>query len=296
VANVRQQIPQLAKTATKTLQADCQRLFTSLSGQVMDFLIKAYWYQAEAARDHVKVSDAQVLKAFTTAKNQQFTTNAQYQAFLTQTGQTQQDILFRFRINQIFTKLLAKQNTAVTNAQIQKYYNSHLSQFGTPEARDLRIILTKTAAQASDAKAAISHGKSWAKVVKQYSIDTQTKATGGLLTGVIKGQQDQALDAAAFSAAQGVLVGPIKGPFGYYVFEVVKIHPATQQTLAQATSVIRSTLAQQAQNSASSALDNLAKKHWLSLTKCASAYKMVDCSGYKAPKTTTTPGLTTRTG
>ena len=49
IAQVRKQIPTLAKTTDKQLKTDCNQLFTSLGSQVMDFLIKSYWYQAEAA-------------------------------------------------------------------------------------------------------------------------------------------------------------------------------------------------------------------------------------------------------
>ena len=43
------------------------------------------------------------------------------------------------------------------------------------------------------------------------------------------------------------------------------------------------------------AVDNAAKQQWLAKTKCRTAYAMADCSGYKAPKTstTTTPGAAT---
>jgi foldase protein PrsA len=217
------------------------------------------------------------------AKGQQFQTAAQYQAFLTSTGQTQQDILYRFRINQIYTKLLAKQNTTVTQAQIQAYYNSHKSQFGTPQTRDIRIVLTKTSAAADAAKAALQHGQSWATVAKKYSTDSATKNSGGLLLGVIKGQQDAALDKLAFSASQGQLLGPVKGQFGYYLAEVVKIHPASQQSLAKATPLIKQTLTGQRQNTAQTRVDSAAKKAWLSKTTCRSQYSMADCSGYKAP-------------
>ncbi len=46
IAQVKAEIPSLAKTADKTLKADCGRVFTSLSSTVLDYLIKAYWYQA----------------------------------------------------------------------------------------------------------------------------------------------------------------------------------------------------------------------------------------------------------
>ena len=183
IAQVRKQVPTLAKTADKQLQADCKQLFTSLSSQVMDFLIKGYWYQAQAAKLGIKVTDAQVQKAFNAAKNQQFQTPAQFQSFLSQTGQTQADILFRFRINQLFQKLIARHTTKVTPAVIQQYYQAHLSQFGTPETRDIRIVLTKTKAQADAAKAALASGQSWdggrQEVLDRPDLEEQRRAAQG---------------------------------------------------------------------------------------------------------------------
>jgi foldase protein PrsA len=298
VANVKKQIPQLASTPAKQLKTDCSQLFTSLSSQVMDFLIKAYWYQGEAHNQHINISDKQVQQAFNTAKQAQFPTTAQFQSFLSQTGQTLDDILFRFRINQVYTKLLSKHSTgSVTQAQIEQYYNAHKSQFGSASTRDIRIVLTKDQATANKAKQALQSGQSWAAVAKQYSIDPTTKNAGGLLKNVKQGQQDAALDQAAFSAPANQLQGPVKGQFGYYVLEVTAIHPGTQQSLAQATPQIRQTLTAQQQTNAQSAVDSKAKKDWQSKTECSKAYAMADCKGYKAPKTSTsttgTPGAST---
>ena len=287
IAQVRSQVPSLAKTATKTIKADCKQLFNSLSSQVLDFLIKGYWYQAEAAKLGIKVSNAQVQKAFNTAKAQQFQTPAQFQTFLSQTGQTIQDILFRFRINQIFMKLIARHQIKVTPATIKQYYDTHLTQFGTPQSRNIRIILTKTLAQANVAKKALESGQSWNVVAKKYSTDPTSKNNGGLLPNVTKGQEDPALDQAAFTASINKIGGPVKGQFGYYVYEVTKITKATQQSLAQATPLITQTLNGQNQTSAQSALDKQVKSAWLSQTNCRSDYSMADCKGYKAPKVPT---------
>jgi foldase protein PrsA len=128
-------------------------------------------------------------------------------------------------------------------------------------------------------------------VAKRYSIDPTTKNTGGLLTHQTNGQADPALDKAAFAAPQGKLLGPVKGQFGYYVFEVTKISAATQQTLAQATPLIRQTLVGAQQTNAQTALTKLLRKHWLGKTSCRAAYQTtVYCPGYKAPRTPTTPG------
>jgi foldase protein PrsA len=298
IANVKQAVPTLAKQSDKTLRSDCQQLFSSLSSQVMDFLIKAYWYQADAARQGLKVTDAQVQKAYNQAKQQAYPTASAFNTFLSQTGFTVPDLMFRFRVSQLFQKLAAKHTTKITPATIQAYYNSHKSQFGKPQTRDIRIVLTKTQAQAQAAKQALSKGQSWTVVAKKYSTDPQTKNKGGQLTGVTKGQEDKALDSAAFAAKTNKIYGPVKGQFGYYVFEVTKITKAMQQSLTQASALIQQTLTGQQQTKAQTAVDSVAKSQWLAKTKCRSQYAMADCSGYKAPKTstTTTPGATTTPG
>jgi len=287
MADARKDIPSLAKTPAKTLKTDCSQLFTTLSGQVMDFLIKAYWYQADAHKLGINITDAQVNKALATAKKSQFSTDAQFQTFLKTSGQTVQDILFRVRVNQIFQKLSARHPSKVTPAAIAAYYNAHKSQFGSPESRNMDIVLTKTAADAAKAKAAIQSGQAWKDVAKKYSIDP-SKSTGGALNGVTAGQQDSSLSKAAFAAPANQLVGPVKSQFGYYLIRVTKINPATQRTLAQSEALIKQTLTSQLTTQAQTAVDNHAKGDWLKKTSCKKLYAMADCSGYKAPKTSST--------
>ncbi len=295
IAQARQQIPTLAKTPAAQLKKDCNQLFQSLSSKVMEFLITSYWYQAEAAKQHISVSDAQVQKLFNSEKSQQFKSNVQFQGFLTQSGQTLQDILYRVRVSELVKRLRAKHPASVTPAAIQTYYQSHTSQFGTPETRNIRIIRTNNAKTAAAAKQALSKGQSWAAVAKKYSVDTATKNQGGQLNGVTKGQEEKALDTAAFAAPVNKVFGPIHGTFGYYVFEVTGIKKSTQQTLAQATPLIKQILQGDAQTSAQTAVDKQVKQNWLSKTKCRSTYAMADCAGYKPPKTTatTTPAPST---
>jgi parvulin-like peptidyl-prolyl isomerase len=295
IKQVRKQIPSLAKTTDKALKGDCGQLFTSLNSTVMDFLIKAYWYQAEAHRLHVKLTQKQINQSFQQAKSQSFKTTAAFQAFLSQTGQTMQDILYRVKVNTLLTKLESRHATPVNATTIGQYYKNHASQFGTPETRDLRVVRTKTASAANAARAALQRGASWATVAKQYSIDTATKNTGGYLKGVTKGEEEAALNTPAFSASVNKLEGPIHGTFGYYVFEVAVIHPAKMQTLAQATPLIRQLLTNQNQQTEMTAVNNAAKKHWGAQTLCRSTYSMNDCHGYKAPKATTPTATPTTT-
>lgn len=300
IAAARKSIPAVAKQSDKQLRSECSQLFTSLSSQVMQLLIRSYWYQAQAAAAHIKVTDAQVQNRFDQIKKQQFPTAAAFQALLKQTGETLQDILYQVRVSLTLQRLIKLHATKVTPAAIQAYYNSHKSSFGSPESRNLRIVLAKTQGDARAAKRALDSGQSWSAVAKKYSTDASTKNHGGLLVSVTKSQQDAALDSAAFSAPTGKVLGPVKAQLasGYYVFEVTKIKASTQQSLAQATPQIQQLLTRQGQSSAQRAVDSQARKKWQSKTTCRKAYAISDCAGYKAPRSssTTTAPSTSSTG
>src|SRR5579859_5029081 len=72
ISQVRKQVPTLKKVPDKQLRATCGQLFKSLSGQVLDFLIRSYWFQALAAKEHVTVTNAEVQKAVNADKQRQF--------------------------------------------------------------------------------------------------------------------------------------------------------------------------------------------------------------------------------
>ncbi len=289
VTQARTEIPSVATDSTKTLQQDCSRLFDSLKTQALGQLISSYWQQAEAAKQHITVSNAEVQTTFERDRTRSYPTPQLFNSFLQQSGYTVQDLTFLVRIQLLYQKLVAKHTKSVTNAQIAAYYASHLSQFGTAQSRNLRIVLTKTRSQAVAAKKALASGQSWNTVAKRYSIDPATKDHGGVLDNVSEGQTDQALQAVAFSAPLNHVLGPIQGQFGYYVVEVTKIVRGTQKSIAQATPQIRQTLSSQAQSAAQNAVNAQAQKDWLSQTHCRSAYAIASyCSGYKAPKSSTT--------
>ena len=58
-------------------------------------------------------------------------------------------------------------------------------------------------------------------------------------------EQRKSLDEGVFSAEKGQVIGPVKTQFGYYVFEVTKVTPATQQSLEEAKTTIRETVKSQ---------------------------------------------------
>jgi foldase protein PrsA len=277
------------------LKSQCKQEYDGLRDQVMQFLISAQWIQGEADDQGIKISNADVQKKFQQTKKQSFPKESDYQKFLKQSGMNQDDILFRVKLDALSSKIrdkVTKGTTKVTDAQITTYYNKNKKRFAQPERRDLRIVLTKTKAQAEAAKKALESGQSWKAVAKKYSTDQSTKNNGGQLLAVTKGQQDRTFENAAFKAPKSKVLGPVKTQFGYYVFEVSKVTPASQQSLAQAKSTIKQLLASQNQQKA---LNNFVKdfqKKWKDRTNCRKGFITQDCSNAPKPKktNTTAPG------
>ena len=273
-------------------KAQCQQQYQGLRDQVMQFLISSDWIQGESADQGIKVSAADAQKQLTAIKAQQFPTPAAFAKFLATSGMNMNDLLFRVRLDALSNKLrtkITKGKGTVTDAQIASYYAQNKSRFAQPERRDLRIVLAKTPAVAQAALKAIRSHQSFSTVAKKYSIDQASKSQGGVLLGVAKGQQEQALDTAVFAAKPGVLTGPVKTQFGYYVFRVQKITPASQQTLAQVSATIKQQLATMNQQTALTAFVKIFRKKWTSRTNCRTGFIVQSCKN--APKVPATPGL-----
>jgi foldase protein PrsA len=280
-----------AKQTDAQLKKQCETEYDTLKGQVMQFLIQAEWVVQEAEKRNIKVSDKAVRKSFEDQKKQAFPTDKAYKQFLKTSGMTEADILFRVKLSQLQEKLTQKVTEdagKVTDADVQEYYDKNKKRFAQPETRDLLIVLTKTEAKAQEAKDALDSGQAWKDVAKQYSIDETTKAQGGKLGSVARGQQDKALEDAAFSASKGEVGGPIKTQFGWYVYEVTKITPASQQSLEQSRDTIKNLLRSQRQQKALDAFIKDFREQYKDETNCADDYRVAECKN--APKKDTGTG------
>jgi foldase protein PrsA len=285
------------KVTDSQLKTQCKQEYESLRDQVLQLLISFEWIEGEAEEMNIKVSDAEVKKSFDKQRKEAFPKDADFQKFLKDSGQTEEDIIQRVRLDTLSTKIrekVTKGKDKVTDAQIEDYYNKNKQRFAQPERRDLRIVLTKGEAKARQAKAALADGQSFKAVAKKFSIDQASKAQGGKLPAVAKGQQEKALDNAIFKAKKGQLTGPVKTQFGYYVFEVTKVTAASQQTLAQAKPTIKQTLASQGQQKALDKFVKSFRKRWKEKTDCREGYRTQDCKN--APKATPTPTPTPPAG
>ena len=124
VRQVRRKIPSLRGTSDRRIRADCAQLFKSLSSQVLDFLIRARWFELRASADGIVITQAQVRKGFEDDKRSQFRTNQQFTTFLKRTGETIPDVIFRERVHIAYEALLRKEHLKATAlaAEVKRLY------------------------------------------------------------------------------------------------------------------------------------------------------------------------------
>jgi foldase protein PrsA len=293
IAAKRKTAPKPAKgqpaTTDAQLKTQCKQEYETLRDQVLQFLIVEQWVNKETKKQGVNLSAKEGENAVQKAIKQSFPKDADFQKFLKQSGMTIEDVRRQVRWSSLYAKLRAKAvkgAAKVTDKAVQTFYNKNRSRLGTPLTRDLRVVLTRDKATADKAKSALQGGAGWKSVVKKYSIDPATKANGGVLSGLSKGQQEKTFEDAVFSAPKGKLEGPIKTQFGYYVFQVQKETPATQQTLKQAAPAIRQQLDAQNKQKADDAFNTELRKTWKARTNCREGFIMTQCKN--APKESTT--------
>ncbi len=270
-----------------------------LRENTLRFLISARWLSGEASDQGVKVSDADVKKSLDDQKKQGFPKAGDYEKYLKSSGQSNGDVLQRVRVSLLSTKLSTKvagNGGTVSDQAIADFYAKNQAKFVQPEKRDLRVVLTKDAAHARQARNALDAGQSWKTVTQRFSVDEQSKAAAGKVPGQAKGALDKDLDAAVFSAPKNEVSGPLKTQFGYFVFEVTGVTPGSKQSLEQAGPTIKQTL--QAQNKQKS-LDRFVKAfnaRWRGRTECSAGYRTSDCKNGPKPTPTPTPAAATPAG
>jgi foldase protein PrsA len=287
--------------ATSVLRAECASSYKELNQEVTALLVEGVWFQGEAYDRHVKVTQKAINAAWNAERQAQFATTAKLNTFLSESGYTIADLKWVAMLNLLQEDIVKKidaQASHIGAAAIASFYKAHIAQYSQPERRNIELVLTKTAATAAAAKAAISGGTSFASVAKQYSIDPTTKSTGGVEDGVEQGEETPTLSTAIFSAPIGQLEGPLKTAFGYYVFEVTKSIPKSVESLASEKTTIKDQLVSAAQTAAVDKLRNSFVKKWQARTTCASAYMVTQVCGNAPAASTTTgsSGTTSTTG
>lgn len=163
----------------------------------------------------------------------------------------------------------------VSDTQMQQFYNAHRDQFRTPERVKARHILLSTVNKPPDevakikAKAEallkqIKGGADFAELAKQNSDDPGSKANGGDLGWVVRGQMVKNFEAATFSLKPKEISDLVTTEYGFHIIQVLEKQDAHLQSFDEVKGQIadglrKETLNDRVQNVADQARAELAK-------------------------------------
>jgi peptidyl-prolyl cis-trans isomerase C len=142
--------------------------------------------------------------------------------------------------------------------QIKQYYAKYQDQFTIPEQVHARHILVSSRKKAKAVIRLLRHGKDFAALAAEHSIDDSNKGRGGDLNWFPRGVMVKAFEDAVFALKKpGDISKPVKTQFGWHVIELLGKRPATRQSLQEARENIVGVLRQQA---LSTWVDGIVKK------------------------------------
>ncbi len=270
----------LPTPSASQLRRECAQRRTALIQSVMTQLIESEWTELEARDEHVTVSETEVAAALA-RERASFRTARLFHEYLARSGQTEATLAARIRL-ELLTEALARRRVGATpgvsQRQVAAYFDAHRAQFALPQRRDLELILTRTRAQAEQARQAVERGQSWGRVAAVLSIDPATRASGGMLRDAVQGSLEPAVGSLAFAARPGAIVGPVKGIRGWYLIRVVAVIPATQPRLPAFSAQIRRLLAEELAARRASAANRSYENRWRSRTLCRPGYIVALCA------------------
>ena len=261
--------------------------YQQLQTQAVAFLVQRAEYDNKAEDLDLKVTEKEIDERLTQIKTQSFGgSQSKLDAQVKAQGYTKESLRDDVRAQLLSEKIYdaVTKDAKVTDAAIAKYYNENKSKYVTAESRDVRHILVKTKAQATDLYNQIKAGGNFAALAKKYSTDTTSAVNGGKLT-IVRGQTVQPFDTTAFMLPVNAVSRPVKTEYGYHVIQPVSaIKPSTTTSLKDATESIRAQLLDTEKTA-------LITK-WTADTKDFFAKKVAYATGFAPPAAATEPGTT----
>jgi hypothetical protein len=253
----------------------------TLRRQALQLLISSQWFIREAASRGIAISSPEVHGKVESVEQVDFPSGvAELREFLKSTGQTVADLELQAKAELAQAKLrqLAIASApVVTQAQIAAYYAAHKQSFLVPERREARFTNRKTRPEIMKLKKEIEAGRS--------ITSADQRKVGELFTSarVPPGNQyERAIDSGKLHR----VAGPFKLAADEWLYEVVKIIPARQRTLAEVSGSIRRQLTGERTGKAVADFTSAWISQWTAKTDCTAGYVVQGCRQYRGGGTT----------
>jgi foldase protein PrsA len=248
---------ELAESTYKTQKREFPKAGTpeyqSLQSQAVAYLVQRVEYEQAADKLGITITDKQIDDQIATVKKENFGgSDAKFKAQLKAQGYSEDAFRSTIEARLLADKLYEQvtKDVKVSTADARAFYNQNKSRYEVPESRDVRHILVKTKAKATEIYDELKGGGDFAALAKKYSLDPGSKDAGGKLT-ISRGQTVPTFDQTAFLLPEGSISRPVKTEFGYHVIQPVSaVKPGKTTSFDQVEASIQKDLEAQKKNDA----------------------------------------------
>jgi peptidyl-prolyl cis-trans isomerase C len=240
------------------IPADKQKEFQeNIKKRLVDEFIMRTLLINEMAKKKIEVSE-QEIKVATDKIKASLPQNKTLDEFLKENKISQEDIMLGVKVEK-FANLEIGKKAKPTQKEISKFYNENRDKFVIPESVHVRHILVMTKKDDDEKMKAqkkekienlrkqLLKGDDFAEIARKNSDDNSSKAAGGDLNFIRKGQTVKAFEDAAFSQEKNAIGPVIKTEYGYHVIQVLERKPAKTMALEEVKDRLSAYLEQQKQ-------------------------------------------------
>ena len=203
--------------------------------RLVDSIIQEELLSQEAKKQSLKIDESELKNNVDQWKNS-ITKDTTAKEYYEKNGITEEVVtdIFKEQMNISALEANYAKNNPVTQAEIDKYYNEHKSEYTNAQVKASHIIIKtqnddgtemsqdkvdSAKKQIDEIYAKIKAGEDFAKLAKQYSQDA-SKDAGGDLGFFSKGQMVKEFEEVAFSMKVGEVSEPFKTKYGYHVVKL----------------------------------------------------------------------------
>ena len=176
-----------------------------------------------------------------------------------QTGMTFEDFKQQMKNEMLTQRVIGQEvmrNINVPEAELQKYYDEHKSEFMRKEAQVFlsQIVIStegKSPEQAAaaekkakDLAARANKGEKFSDLARDNSDDVETAKNGGYVGSMPKGMMDKSIEDIVFKAKKGFVSDPFKRAQGFVILKVEDRFEAGQATFDEVKNELQDRLTQ----------------------------------------------------
>ena len=199
-----------------------------------------------------------------------------FRAALAEQGLTEPALRAKIQ-QQLLGEAVARRLSArasVSDDEVERYYQSHLSGYERPARRGVRHVLVREREQADELERKLRAGGDFAALARRYSVDPATASAGGAFVGgIVQGQTLPAFDRVAFSLKTNAISAPVRTPSGWEIIQATSdVTPRTTTPLSSVRPTIEAVLLATKRGNA--------LPDWVDETRAAFAKRVVYAPGF----------------